>query len=165
MEKERVRIKAFVSAFISCRIKGGKFYENIKKDLSRGCRREKLPSDLLMFLTGERFAFFVLPKQIIEILDEYTDNGFLYHITRKKSIDSIKEKGLISRRNYVYLTDDTDFIINDGFKKRCSDLVILRIDAASLRKKHKLYYTDRNHEIITDAVEPEYIDFYSYVKR
>ena len=165
IKNKKKNIPTLALQFILCRIQGGKLYKNLVRDINDKAYRDRLPVDLLIFLTGERAAFFLFPKKSVEIIGEYTSGNTLYHLTPKSNLDSIKKRGLVSR-NYIFLTDSVEYLLNDNFfnwkatkLKKDTDFCILKINSAELCKKHKLMLIKKEHEIITDKVEPEFIIF------
>ncbi|MBR6917822.1 MAG: hypothetical protein IKN38_06520 [Clostridia bacterium] len=93
---------------------------------------------------------------------EYRRCSRLYHFTTVECLGSIIRSGLrAGREGKVFLSDTIDL---KGFlrwktlaENKDSEFCVLKIDARRLAKKHKLRYYRKN-EIVTDHVEPEYIE-------
>lgn len=75
--------------------------------------------------------------------------------------------GIISNKNYVFLTDDVEYYINvNGYTewkantlKKDTEFCVIRVDASALKKRHAIYSIDREHEFVTKKAEPEFLLF------
>ncbi len=96
-------------------------------------------------------------------LDE--TNKVFYHWAPIEKINTIFTEGLLppKNHNYVYITDNYDFIKNQGylfyktlkFLKRDSIFVKIDINSSKLMKQHKIYKTIRKHEFVVERVPPD----------
>ena len=170
--KQKHDIKSMAFSYIDCRKSGGKFYNNIKEDIAEikiiksKNTFARLAADILIYAAGEKIIHSIFPKSSFKIIGEFNNDIFLYHITPKKNLNRIKKNGLTSSKKFVFLTDNVEYLLNDNFLNwkatnlnQDTDFCILKIDAKSLRMRHKIYLIDREHELITKKVEPEFILF------
>ncbi len=152
--------------FIKCRLPGGKFYDNIAHDISQK-RYFRLMNDIFKFAVGERIVLSFCPQTGVERLGIYSKGDTLYHFTPKKNIESIRRQGILSPKGTVFLTDDINHLYDTGFLGwkagkfgiDVSEFTALKIDAAALRRRRKIYNVNNEHEFVTEKVEPEYIMF------
>ena len=164
--KQVNKAKRFL-AFVECRLPGGIFYEQIAADLAEKEPFGRLMVDIVSFLAGNRISHSLFPALSVKKTGEYTADGFLYHITPVESIEAIRQKGIVPNNRFVFLTDDADYYINvSGYpdwkakaRRENTDFCVLKIHASSLRKQHKIFCIDREHEFVTETVEPEFIVF------
>ena len=81
----------------------------------------------------------------------------LYHGTTHKAAQIILKDGLKPmKRQYVHLSVDTDTAVQVG-KRRDSDPVILKIDAAKAHSDGVVFYKGNDKVILADYVAPKYI--------
>jgi len=81
----------------------------------------------------------------------------LYHGTAHKFLQKILEQGLIPKgRQYVHLSQDQETAITVG-KRRDSDPVILRVDAAAAWNDGVRFYHGNETIWLADSVPPKYI--------
>ena len=83
--------------------------------------------------------------------------AILYHGTTHKAAQIILKDGLKPmKRQYVHLSIDTDTAIQVG-KRRDSDHVILKIDAAKAHSDGVVFYKGNDKVVLADYVAPKYI--------
>ena len=83
--------------------------------------------------------------------------AILYHGTTHKVLGVIMKDGLKPmRRQYVHLSVDTDTAVQVG-KRRDSDPVILKIDAAKAHRDGVEFYKGNDKVVLADYIPPEYI--------
>ena len=166
-EEKRTGIIKHVFSAIKYRLPGGVLFKNIASDILRKARFSRLMYDVFVYFAGGKTANCLFSKMSVEKTGEYTEGGFLYHLIPVKSIDEIKQNGIVSNKNYVFLTDDIDYFTTvNGYPdwkattlKENTDFYALKINVSSLKKLHKVYCIDREHEFVTDKIEPEFIIF------
>ena len=159
--------ESLLFSFFNCRKPGGIFYNNIAEDIASHTGFSRLMYDVLIYILGRKISFFLFPKMNVEKKSVYTDGGFLYHLTPVENINKIKQKGIVSKRNYIFLTDNIEYFANNddylNWKatelKKDTDFCVLKINAAALCKRRKIFYINRKHEFVTEKVEPEFIIF------
>lgn len=166
-EEKRTGIKKHFFSAVKYRMPDGVLFKNVASDISSNAKFNRLVYDTFAYFAGSRAANRLFLKMSVEKDGEYTAGGFLYHLTPVKSIEEIKQKGIVSNKNYVFLTDDIDYYINvNGYPdwkattlRENTDFYVLKIDASALQKQRKIYCIKREHEYITKKVEPEFIIF------
>ena len=89
-------------------------------------------------------------------------NKTFYHWAPKEKINIISKEGLLPKKNhnYVYMTDNSDFIKNQGYLfsktlksfKRDSVFVLFEINTSKLAEKYKIYKTFKKHEFVVEKV-------------
>lgn len=125
---------------------------------------------LLKHITEYFFGSFIARSLFktdeILLLYEYNPEKTLYHFTDVKNIENIKKHGIITDKEYVFLTDDVEFFIKSGYlewktfkEKRDIEFCILPIDVKNLSKTHNVYKIDRSHEFVVEKIEPKYVLF------
>ena len=83
--------------------------------------------------------------------------AILYHGTTHKAAQIILKDGLKPmKRQYVHLSVDTDTAVQVG-KRRDSEPVILKIDAAKAHSDGVKFYKGNDKVILADYVAPKYI--------
>ena len=83
--------------------------------------------------------------------------AILYHGTTHKAAKIILKDGLKPmKRQYVHLSVDTDTAVQVG-KRRDSDPVILKIDAARAHSDGVKFYKGNDKVVLADYIPPEYI--------
>ena len=83
--------------------------------------------------------------------------AILYHGTTHKAAQIILKDGLKPmKRQYVHLSVDTDTAVQVG-KRRDSEPVILKIDAAKAHSDGVVFYKGNDKVILADFVAPKYI--------
>ena len=83
--------------------------------------------------------------------------AILYHGTTHKAAQIILKDGLKPmKRQYVHLSVDTDTAVQVG-KRRDSDPVILKIDAAKAHSDGVKFYKGNDKVVLADYIPPEYI--------
>ena len=81
----------------------------------------------------------------------------LYHGTSHKSLDSIKENGLLPmNRQYVHLSTDKDTALLVG-KRRDDNPVLLEIDAKRAFEEGTIFYIGNDKVWLCDEVDAKYI--------
>ena len=91
-------------------------------------------------------------------LDPLTPPELLYHGTAVRFLDSIKQKGLISKsRQHVHLSPDEDSARRVG--QRHGKPVVLIVQAGQMEADGCRFYRSVNGVWLTTAVPPEYIRF------
>lgn len=166
-EKERISMIRFCVLAVKCRMPGGELFKILSADISRNAPCRRILFDVLNLIVGGKVSYRLFPKMNIEITGEYTADGYLYHITPAENIKAIKQKGIVSKRNHVFLTDDIDYMINakdfPDWKATAlgenTNLCVLKICVSSLKKRRKVFCIDREHEYVTKKVEPECVLF------
>ena len=164
---ERIRITTRFLSFMECRMPGGSYFEQIKSDISENEPFGRILFDLFTFIAGSKVSHHLFPAWSYKKNGEYTAGDFLYHLAPVKNIKEIKQKGIVSDRNCVFLTDDIDYFVSiNGYPdwkattlKENTDFCVLKINASSLKERHKIFCIDREHEFVTEKVEPEFIVF------
>ena len=83
--------------------------------------------------------------------------AILYHGTTNKAAKIILKDGLKPmKRQYVHLSVDTDTAVQVG-KRRDSDPVILKIDAAKAHSDGVVFYKGNDKVVLADFIAPKYI--------
>lgn len=83
--------------------------------------------------------------------------AILYHGTTHKAAQIILKDGLKPmKRQYVHLSVDTDTAVQVG-KRRDSDPVILKIDAAKAHSDGEVFYKGNDKVVLADFVAPKHI--------
>ncbi len=83
--------------------------------------------------------------------------AILYHGTTHKAAQIILKDGLKQmKRQYVHLSVDTDTAVQVG-KRRDSEPVILKIDAAKAHSDGVKFYKGNDKVVLADYIPPEYI--------
>jgi len=83
--------------------------------------------------------------------------AILYHGTTHKAAKIILKDGLKPmKRQYVHLSVDTDTAVQVG-KRRDSEPVILKIDAAKAHSDGVVFYKGNDKVVLADFVAPKYI--------
>ena len=83
--------------------------------------------------------------------------AILYHGTTHKAAQIILKDGLKPmKRQYVHLSVDTDTAVQVG-KRRDSDPVIQKIDAAKAHSDGVKFYKGNDKVVLADYIPPEYI--------
>ncbi len=165
--KDKMNKTARMRSYFGNRMPGGKIYNMLAKDISAKSGSGRLMFDLFVYFAGSRLPTFLFPKMRIEKTGKYTAGGFLYHLTPAENIEEIRQNGLVSKRNYVFLTDDADCFVNGNnylnwkatALKKNTEFRVIKIDASALGKRRRIFCTDREHEFVTDKVEPGFILF------
>jgi len=81
----------------------------------------------------------------------------LYHGTTHRALPQILQDGLKPmQRQYVHLSVDTDTAVQVG-KRRDSEPVILKIDAAKAHSDGVVFYKGNDKVVLADYVAPKYI--------
>ena len=113
-------------------------------------RRFEIQGDKIRALYGHSVSMHI-SKEII------TPPSILYHGTTHKAAQIILKDGLKPmKRQYVHLSVDTDTAVQVG-KRRDSDPVILRIDAAKAHTDGVVFYKGNDKVVLADFVAPKYI--------
>lgn len=90
--------------------------------------------------------------------EEVVPPEVLYHGTAKRSLDSIRAKGLTKgNRHHVHLSPDPDTARNVG--RRYGKPVVLAVDAGRMHADGYRFYLSANGVWLTDRVLPEYLRF------
>ena len=164
-EKTKNGIVGRFFAVIKRRLPGGIYYNQLSDSLSSKTPLGKRLYFILFYIAGGSFSTFLFPKMKVEITGEYKNDGVLFHLAPVESLEKIRQTGLVSKRNYIYLTDDVDFFSKDdeyvNWKsaelKKNTEFCVLKIDSSKLRQRHKIYSINKEHEFVTEKVEPEFI--------
>ena len=174
-----------IAEIFTSRMPGGRYVVGIKESV-RIDRKLKTKESravvrhfILNYLFGNTITDRVFKKEK-EVCDrffidlhsfkvEYTPRDYLYHYVPCESVGRIAEQGLVATRSgkerdgLVFMTYAPQLLTRYLHWKtdelgRDVDFALLRIDAKRLSDARKLYYY-REFEVVTDHVEPEYIEF------
>jgi putative RNA 2'-phosphotransferase len=89
-------------------------------------------------------------------LKEITPPDTLYHGTAIRTIDAIKEKGILSMsRLYVHLTDNIDTAITTG--KRHGESAIILIASKEMHQDGYKFYKSLNNVYLTKFIPTKYL--------
>ena len=117
---------------------------------NRDKQRCEIQGDKIRALYGHSVQMHI-SKEII------TPPSILYHGTTHKALGAIMKDGLKPmRRQYVHLSVDTDTAVQVG-KRRDSEPVILKIDAAKAYSDDVKFYKGNDKVVLADFISPEYI--------
>lgn len=96
-----------------------------------------------------------IPQKILKV--EKTPPNVLYHGTARRFLDSINEKGLLSRsRQYVHLSQDIETAENVG-KRHDDKPVVLVIDSKRAWDDGIKFYIGNEKVWLADAIPSKYI--------
>ena len=112
--------------------------------------RFEIQGDRVRALYGHTIPMHISKKPIVP-------PAVLYHGTTHKAAQIILKDGLKPmKRQYVHLSVDTDTAVQVG-KRRDSDPVILKIDAAQAHADGVVFYKGNDKVVLADFVLPKYI--------
>ncbi|MBQ2592755.1 MAG: hypothetical protein II567_05695 [Candidatus Riflebacteria bacterium] len=163
--------------FIAERIKGGSLFEQIKfhayecyqnKEL---CSLKKLFRSMFIYCFSGAVARKLFGKSITDDILKLSEitltetNKILFHWAPKEKLNNILKEGLLPGKShdYVYITDDSEFIKNHGYlyyktlnyNKKEMTFVKIAINTSKLAEKHMIFKTIRSHEYIVEKVPPD----------
>lgn len=79
-------------------------------------------------------------------------------------METVRTQGLKTQRGLIYLTDDVQYIIEDGYLQYKTDIrgkdtefCILEINAALLKSESTIYSSRTEHEYIVKSVDKKFI--------
>ncbi len=170
-KKRQISLKEKLGNFIAARRRGGAYGAALKTAMQSGEESDGAPADrmrtALCFLFGGKIASRLLPEKphvIPSDVQAEVPTGILFHFTPAEKLKKIQKQGLRPKNELVFLTDDVDYFLKEGYlqwktQERRKDTVFcaLTIDAAALRKTHWLRALDRPHEFAANDVPPQYI--------
>ena len=113
-------------------------------------RRFEIQGDKIRALYGHSVPMHISKEPIVP-------PAVLYHGTTHKAAQIILKDGLKPmKRQYVHLSIDTDIAVQVG-KRRDSEPVILKIDAAKAHRDGVEFYKGNDKVVLADFISPEYI--------
>ena len=160
------------------RLSGGTIYERIKFHIKSFLKNkdfvtlQKIFYYILIFGFDGRFVkkftgFSIKDDELIISEISLTDvNKNLYHWAPEEKLKIIKKECLIPSSNYTYvfITDDSDYIKNNGYlyyktfatNKNCV-YVNIEINTQKLLNYYKIYKTFRKHEFVVEKIPADCI--------
>ncbi len=165
-DNKRTRLKNS----IKLRKRGGAYYCALKKSLKNffkskdGNNFDILTESAMRYFFGINKSQRYFSKHIDSEQATANPPDTLYHFLPIEYLETVRTQGLKTQRGLIYLTDDVQYIIEDGYLQYKTDIrgkdtefCILEINAALLKSESTIYSSRTEHEYIVKSVDKKFI--------
>lgn len=155
---------------IKLRKRGGVHYCALKKSLKNFIKSKNgnnfhiLIKNMIRYFFGVSKGERYFSRHMDSELQKAEPPDTLYHFLPIEYLETVRTQGLKTQRGLIYLTDDVQYIIEDGYLQYKTDIrgkdtefCILEINAALLKSESTIYSSRTEHEYIVKSVDKKFI--------
>ncbi len=155
---------------IKLRKRGGVYYCALEKSFKNFIKSGNgnnfyfLTKNVIQYFFGARKGERYFSKHIGNELSKADPPDKLYHFLPIEYLEAVRTQGLKTPIGLIYLTDNVQHIIDDGYlqykanmRGKDTEFCILEINAAQLKNEAIIYFSHREHEYIVKSVDKKFI--------